>query len=354
MKAADIELGARHREILAVVVRHYVATGVPVGSKTVAIHFHEPLSSATIRNVMADLEAGGFLTQPHTSAGRIPAEKAYRFYVDGLTQSSRFAPGMERSIETYVEENLSCEDVPLDDLMLKISLILSEVSNNLGVVLGPSLDEKLLEHIKFVRLRDARVLAVIVSKPDLIENKVFRLEGDINQQELDGAADFLNQEFRGWSLRTIRLEIVKRLEEMRQISDQLLTNVARLLMWGALAQEAPGPLFVGGAARILDQPDFLDAGKVKELLAAIEEKAKVVKILSACLDAPHRGVQALIGRENPNSEMSQCTFIVAPYHYRHRPVGALGVIGPVRMEYERAIKAVEYVAQITSRVLSSN
>lgn len=354
MATADFKLGARHREILAVVIRHYVATGVPVGSKTVAVQFPEPLSSATIRNVMADLEASGFLTQPHTSAGRIPADKAYRFYVDAITPDTRLAPGIEKSIESCVESNLGSEDMPLDDLMVKISFILSEVSNNVGVVLGPSLEEKLLEHVKFVRLPDARVLAVIVSKPDLIENKVFRLEDDINQQELDGAADFLNQEFRGWSMRTIRMEIVKRLEEMKQVSDQVLTHVAQLLMWGALAQEAPGPLFVGGAARILDQSDFLDAGKVKDLLAAIDEKAKVVKILSACLDAPHRGVQALIGRENPHSEMRQCAFIVAPYHYRHRPVGALGVIGPVRMEYDRTIKTVEYVAEITSRRLSAN
>lgn len=343
------ELGSRHQEILAVVVRQYVATGVPVGSKTVAGQFPKLLSSATIRNVMAELEAAGFLTHPHTSAGRIPADKAYRFYVDRLTR-----PALTPAAEKYIEERMASEDVPLDELMEKISILLSEVSNNLGLVLGPSIEEKLLEHIKFVGLPDHRVLAVIVSKPDLIENKVFQLEKDISQPDLDSAEDFLNREYKGWSLRTIRLEMMKRLEEMKTITDQILTNVAKLLMWGALAEEAPGTLFVGGAARILDQPEFLDAGKVKELLAAIEERVKVISVLSACLEAPHRGVQALIGRENPNSEMSQCTFIVAPYHYRHRPVGALGVIGPTRMQYDRAINTVEYIAQLTSRLLSAN
>ncbi|MGH9402186.1 MAG: heat-inducible transcriptional repressor HrcA [Terriglobia bacterium] len=348
--AEENELGSRHREILAVLVRLYVATGEPVGSKAVAGQFHPSLSPATIRNVMAELEVGGFLTHPHTSAGRIPADKAYRFYVDRLTKPAFLGA----AIEKYIEETLSFEGASPGELMERISLLLSEVSNNLGLVLGPSLEEKLLEHIKFVRLPDARVLAVVVSKPDLIENKVFRLEDEINQQELDRAADFLNHEFRGWSLRTIRLEMVKRVEEMKAMSDQLLTNVAKLFTWGALAQEQPGPLFVGGAARILDQPEFLDAGKVRELLVALEEKAKVVKILTACLEAAHRGVQVLIGRENPNSEMTQCTFIVAPYHYRRRPVGALGVIGPTRMEYDRAIKTVEYIAQVTSRLLSAN
>lgn len=344
------KLDERQQEILATIIRQYVATGVPVGSKAVSAHFSEPLSSATIRNIMAELEAAGYLTQPHTSAGRIPADKAYRFYVDRLAKLTHLAPATER----YIEKSLGSEAIPASELMEKISLILSEVSSNLGLVLGPALEEKLLEHIKFVRLQDQRVLTVIVSRPDLIENKVFRLEDDLTQAELDRCAEFLNGEFRGWSLRTIRLEMVKRMEEMKAISDRLLTLVAKLFMWGALAQEEPGRLFVGGAARILDQPEFFDAAKIKELLAAIEEKAKVVKILSACLEAHHRGVQALIGRENSDFEMRDCTFIVAPYHYRHRPVGALGVIGPTRMEYGRAIRTVEYVAQVTSRLLSAN
>lgn len=349
MREYESGLGEREREILAVVVRQYMSTRQPVGSKAVAVRFHEPLSPATIRNAMASLEAEGFLIQPHTSAGRVPAEKAYRFYVDRLAGRAPLAPGVERYIDRALEG-----ETALDDWMVKISLVLSEVSHNLGVVLGPSLEEKQLEQIKFVRLPDARVLAVIVSKPDLIENRVFRLEEDIDQAALDEAADFLNQEFRGWSLRTIRVEIATRLEEMRRVSDQLLTNAARLLMWGALAQDAPGPLFVGGAAQIIDQHGFLDAAEIRELLAAIDEKSKVARILSACLDAPNRGVQALIGGENPHSEMKQFTFILAPYHYRHRPVGALGVIGPVRMEYDRAINTVEYVAQVASRVLSAN
>jgi heat-inducible transcriptional repressor len=344
------ELGARHKEILATIIRLYVATGAPVGSKAVAALFAEPLSSATIRNVMAELETGGYLIQPHTSAGRIPADKAYRFYVDRLSIHTRLGP----AIEKYIDESLCSEGGGIEELMAKVSLILSEVSKHLGVVLGPALEEKLLEQIKFVRLTENRVLAVIVSRPDLIENKVFHFGEECSQEELDRAADFLNHEFRGWSLRTIRLEMVKRIEEMKEASDRLLRNVAKLFTWGALAQEAPGPLFVGGAARIFDQPDFVDAGKVKDLIAAIEEKAKLVKILGACLDAPDRGVRALIGGENPNSEMRQCTFILAPYHYRHRPVGALGVLGPTRMEYDRAIRTVDYIAQVTSRLLSAN
>ncbi len=343
-------MGVREQEILAAVVRLYVATGSPVGSKAVAASFSESLSPATIRHAMAQLEAAGYLIQPHTSAGRIPADKGYRAYVD----CARHAVPLPAATERYIDEALGGETGPVEEFMVRISLVLSEVSNNLGVVLGPALEEKLLEHIKFVRLPDERVLAVIVSRPDLIENKIFCLQDVCSQEELDCAADFLNQEFHGWSLRTIRLELAKRLEEMRDASDHLLTNVAKLFIWGALAHQAPGPLFVGGTAKILSQPDFVDPGKVKELLAAIEEKAKLIKILSTCLDAHKGGVQALIGRENPNFEMWECSFILAPFHYRRRPVGALGVIGPTRMEYDGAMRAVEYIAQVTSRLISAN
>ncbi|MGH7866706.1 MAG: heat-inducible transcriptional repressor HrcA [Candidatus Dormibacteraceae bacterium] len=344
------ELGKRERGLLAMIIRQYVASGQPVGSKTLSEQFAEPLSSATIRNVMAEMEALGYLRQPHTSAGRVPTDKAYRLYVDSVAPSTTLDPEIQR----YIQERLGAEGGPIEKLMESVSHLLSDVSKHLGVVLAPALEEKLLEQIKFVRLPERRVLAVIVSKPDLIENKVVPLEDDFSQEELDRTADFLNSEFHGWSLRTIRLEMMKRMEEMQAVTDRLVKNVATLFMWGALAEEVSGVLFVGGATRILEQPDFAEAGRVKDLLAAIEQKIKVVRILGACLETPRLGVQALIGGENPHLEMRQCTFILAPYHYRNRAVGALGVMGPTRMEYERAITMVAYVSQLTSRLLSAN
>lgn len=347
---AEGELSQRHQDILAAVVRLYVATGVPVGSKAAAARSSELISSATVRNVMAELEARGFLLQRHASAGRIPSDRAYRFYVDRLAHLTKLGAATEQ----FIEDSLSAEPAQIEELMEKISLLLSKVSNNLGLVLGPPLEEKLLEQIKFVRLSERRVLAVIVSKPDLVVNKVFQVEEDQLQPALDHAANFLNEEFHGWSLKTIRLEMAKRLEDMKEASDRILATAARLFIEGALAQEEPGALFVGGATRMLDQPDFVDASKLKKLMVAIEEKAKVIQVLNACLDAPDRGVRVVIGRENPNSEMRQCSFILAPYHYRRRAVGALGVIGPTRMEYDRAMQTVDYVARVTSRLLSAN
>jgi heat-inducible transcriptional repressor len=344
------ELDARQRMILATVVRQYIVSGTPVGSKAVSDQSPEPMSPATVRNCMADLENDGFLKHPHVSAGRVPTDRAYRFYVDRIVGSTRLAPEIER----YIKQNLVSEALDPERLMGKISHVLAEVSHNVGLVLGPALEEKVLEHVKFVKLPDQRILAVIVSKPDLVENRIIRLDEEISQRELDRTADYLNAEFRGWSLGTIRLEISKRLEEMKHLFDQLLSNVAKLLMWGALAEETPGRLFVEGTAKFLDLTGFEDVGKVKRLLETFEEKAKLVRILSACVEGKGSGIRILIGKENPTREMHECTLIMAPYRYRNHAVGALGVVGPMRMEYDRAITTVSYVAHLSSKLLSTN
>ena len=345
------ELERRQYEVLAAVVRRYVATRSPVGSNAVAEELNHAISPATIRNTMADLEAAGYLEQPHVSAGRIPTDKAYRLHVDRLVGASSLPPDLAR----YVQQALGAEGLSPEELMGRTSRLLSELSHSVGLVLAPARSETLLEHVKFVALPERRVLAVIVSRPEVVENHVIRLDEEMPQAELDRAADYLNGEFRGWSLRTVRLEIFKRMEEMKATCETLLTRLARLFSEGAIGQQEDGPLFFEGAARILDQPEFVDGGRMRELLETLQEKARLVKILTACIDTSSgSGVTILIGTENPAAEMRRCTLIVAPYSYRNRTLGALGVVGPTRMEYERAIQAVEYVAHLTSRLLSVN
>jgi len=346
----ETELGKRERDLLLAIVRRHITTGMPVGSKAVGGQLDESLSSATIRKVMVDLETEGYLTQPHISAGRVPTDKAYRFYVNGVSSTGRLA----RATEVYIDETLGKKAAGPEELMAQTCRLLSEVSRNVGLVLGPALEEKLLEHIKFVKLPEKQVLAVIVSKPDLIENKIVQMEDEVSPEELDRAANYLNASFRGWSLRTVRLEIVKRLEKEWALYDSVLRNVARLFTWGALAVEQPGLLFVDGTTKILGRPEFEDVRKIKELLVAFEEKARVVEILMACLQSTRFGIGVLIGHENPDARMQSCAFIVAPFRYRHRAMGAVGVVGPTRMEYERAITTVEYIADLCSRLLSSN
>jgi heat-inducible transcriptional repressor len=344
------ELEKRHRDVLLAIIRRYISIGAPVGSKALSEDDPESLSSATIRNCMAELERFGFLEQPHVSAGRLPTDKAYRFYVDHLMSSTRLGPATER----YIDESMGSGKSGREQLLANTSHVLSEISHNVGLVLGTTLDEKLLEHVKFVKLPDQRVLAVIVSKPDVIENRVIHLTEKISQAELDRTADYMNQEFRGWSLGTIRVEIFKRMEEMKEICDRMISNVVKLLMWGAQAGEESCPLFVDGTANILNLPDFEDVRKIKDLFETLEEKAKLVKILNACLQSHGRGVKILIGRENLSREMHECTLILAPYYYRDRVVGALGVVGPRRMKYDQAIPTVNYVAHACTRLLDDS
>ena len=230
------DLSSRTREILVALIRQFIASGFPVGSKALAAQMPIPVSSATIRSVLGLLEDAGFLMQPHVSAGRVPTEKAYRFYVDRVVSGTRLAPDTER----YIDRSLGTGGNRLELLMVNASRMLSEVSHNVGLVLAPAFEEKLLEHIKFINLPDQRVLVVIVSKPDLVENRVVRLEDVFTQEELDQAANFLNAEFHGWSLGTIRLEVFHRMEADKILCDRLLKNVATLFMWGALAEEATG------------------------------------------------------------------------------------------------------------------
>jgi heat-inducible transcriptional repressor len=344
------ELPRREREILLALVRQFIETGAAVGSKTLVEKLPEAPSSATIRNVMANLESLGYLSQPHVSAGRVPTDKAYRYYVDRAMSSWRLAP----ATQAYIHERLRAEGGALEHMMSSASQVLSEVSHNVGLALAPAFEEKVLEHIQFVLLPDRRILVVIVSKPDLVETKAVRLEENFSQQELDRTADFVNAEFRGWSLGAIRLEIFKRMEEEKILADRLLNNVATLFMWSALNSEAPGSLFVDGTAKMLDHVEFDDICKIKELLETFEEKVKLVKILSACLNTGEAGVRILIGRENSEGRMHNCTLVVAPLHYRDCTVGALGVVGPMRMQYDRAISTVDYIAHLCSRLLSSN
>lgn len=347
---AEIKLGGRQRQILATIIRQYVSTGVPVGSKIVAELLEEGLSPATVRIAMGRLEFQGYLTHRHTSAGRIPTDKGYRLFVDGLGGGGKLEPETMR----YIEDSLTGEPEKPEALMEKTSHVLAEVSQHVGVVLGPNFEDKILEHIKFVKLPGGRVLAVLVARPDLVENKVFRVEEDFPQDLLDRCAAFLNEEFRGWSLRTIRLELFKRVEEMQAVTDRLLSTMAALFVSGRLGDEEPGPLFLEGAARMLDRPDFEDFRKLRDLLATLEEKAKLARLLTACLETSGDSIRTVIGRENPHAELHDCAVVVAAYRYRDRVVGALGVVGPLRMEYERAIRTVGYVASLCSRLLSSN
>src|SRR5882762_4880624 len=275
---------SRRGAVLSAIIEEHLITGDAIGSHTVSDRFAHATgwSSATIRSVMGELEDFGFLEQPHTSAGRIPTDKGYRFYVDNMLDSTRLSKNDLRAIET-IDFGHEAKTRP-DRLMEKASHVLSELSENVGIVVWPSLAENRLKHIRFVRLPDSRVLVVLVSTSNIVHDKVIGLDEDFSQEELNRAARYLNVEFSGKSLLAIRAEIIALMREEKAFYDTVLRH-AMLLCESSLQgeDEATSEVYLDGASNILTKPEFSSAERMRELFRTFEEKSRLIKILNECV-----------------------------------------------------------------------
>jgi heat-inducible transcriptional repressor len=342
---------SRRQAVLATIIDEYLVTGEPVGSHVISEKFSRApgWSSATIRNVMAELEELGLLEQPHTSAGRIPTDRGYRHYVDNVLDSARLSRQDVAAIE-----NIGLRDqvrARPDRAMERASHVLSALSDNVGIVVWPSLAHNGLKHIRFVKLPDNRILVVLVSTSNVVHDKVLTLSEDFNQEELNKAARFLNTEFAGKSLIAIRSEIVARMKEERALYDAVVRN-AILLCERSLQDEdsAVAAVFVDGASNIFGKPEFSDTETIRQLFQTFEEKSRLVKILNECVAGDSSGVvQVLIGRENPTSSMQHCSVITTSYRVGTDVCGTLGVVGPTRIAYGRMMAVVNYLGRFMER-----
>jgi len=350
-----IVLERRSQMVLSAVVEQYVASGEPVGSRSIARNGHSSVSAATIRNTMADLEEMGLLEQPHTSAGRVPTELGYRVYVDNLMREKPIGPAEEVLIQRALEPAGS----ETADLFARASRVLSRLSNQIGVVVTPYVSRVHLRHIEFVRLAPRRLVAVIVADTGLIHNKVFDSEEDYSQDQLDRAGRFLTETFAGNTLPETRERIIKMIAEEKALYDRLTKDaltLARAAVAAAVVEgEAPGDsssVFVDGTANLLGAPDFTDAERLKAIFRTFEEKHHIVRILNRCLEEGGEGVRIMIGSETHVPDLTNCTLIASAYGPAGSPLGALGVIGPTRMEYARAVALVDYVSRFFGTMLS--
>ena len=297
-------IGEREREILTAIVETFIATGEPVGSRTLARSNREGLSPASIRNVMSDLADAGYLEQPHTSAGRVPSSDAYRYYVEQLTGKAR----LSTEDETIIQGSLQgVADV--QEFMERTSHVLSLISRNVGVAVAIGGPRNALEHVYFSRLGDQKVLAVVVTKSGVVRDRVLRL--DISQADLDAAARFINENFRGWTVDAMRAELARRLEQERSEYDRLMTSVEQLYRQGALsADDGPQMVFVEGAANLVTTEQ--DRQRLQEMLKTLEEKQKIVELLGAYLDAKQEAVRVVIGLDQALPSMRNLVLIGAP------------------------------------------
>jgi heat-inducible transcriptional repressor len=339
-------IGEREREILTALVETFIVTGEPVGSRTLARSNREGLSPATIRNVMADLADAGFLEQPHTSAGRVPSADAYRYYVEQLSGKTR----LSHEDETMIQGSLhGISDV--QEFMERTSHVLSLISHNVGVAVAMSGPKNALEHVYFSRLGDQKVLAVVVTKSGVVRDRVLRL--DLSQSDLDAAARFINENFRGWTMDAMRLELARRLEQERSEYDRLMASVEQLYRQGALtADEGTQVVFVEGAANLVSGEQ--DRERLQELLKTLEEKQKLVELLGAYLDAKQEAVRVVIGLDEAQPSMRNLVLIGAPARVGGEVMGSLAVIGPTRIDYKHTMTAVSYIARLFDKILNES
>jgi heat-inducible transcriptional repressor len=348
----------RGQIILSAIVSEHLTSGQPVGSKVIAEKFANKsgLSSATIRNVMSKLEAYGLLEQPHTSAGRVPTDEGYRFYVDNLLGIL----SLSNEDLSFINRELGLNDLEgketPDRLMERTSQLLSALSNNIGIVVSPSLAHDRLQHIEFVNLSEKRLLVVLVSTPSIVHNKVIRLKETYSQNELDKTARYLNAEFSGKSLLAIRAEILTLMHEEKALFDKLL-QTAMILTSQSIESENDlhGEVFVDGTSNILTKSDFTDIESLRKLLRTIEEKSRLVQILNECITRDktiNDKVQVIIGSENSADSLQDCSIITAPYRIGNdSAIGSLSVIGPTRIEYARMISVVSYMARMLEKIM---
>jgi heat-inducible transcriptional repressor len=344
------DLDDRGMEILKLVVGLYIRSGEPVGSRTISRTMDRRLSPATIRNIMADLEDAGYLGQPHTSAGRVPSEKAYRFYVDCLGSSPKPAPSAEKYINTRLAGASTTEE-----LMSTACHLLSDISNNVGIVVSASIDISVLQHIEFIRLDDRKILVILVSKSGQVQQKVIPADEPYSQEELVRAGNYLVEQFSGSTLPEIRRELVRLMQEERMQYDKMLRNLIET--WSeTLDQSDPSTesVYVHGTGNILSNVDFSDVARMQELFRVFEEKGRLVNILNECLDSDSDdGVQIMIGSELGDPCLEGFTVITSPYLGQNAASGFMGIIGPTRMEYRKGISVVSYLANVCGRMITT-
>jgi heat-inducible transcriptional repressor len=340
-----LDMKQRSRQILVAAVDLYIREGFPVGSRTMTEQFDFGVSPATIRSIMAELEEGGFLSQPHTSAGRIPTEKGYRFYVDGLISERGGFPEGPISIE---EGRLTAKRDDLNELLRETSQLLSLMSHYAGIVLAPDISYDLLKRLEIVKLRDGQFLVIVITQDGILYNRVIEMDEDLGQDDLDRMARFLNAEFAGLNLHEVRRRLLHGMEQDKNLYDRMMQKVIELGQ-RAMRMEPESEFFLGGASNILELPDFADHEAMKALFSAFEEKAVIVKLLNRCLEA--EGVNVVIGSEIRNQSMGNCSVVTARYRHGHT-LGTLGIIGPQRMAYSRIIPLVEHTANVLTRVLN--
>ena len=339
-------LAGRNRLILEAIIEDYITTAEPVGSRAVTRRHGLNVSPATVRNVMADLEDLGFLSSPHTSAGRIPTEKAYRFYVNALLQMGQIASS---DLET-IRSRWRIKGGDVNEVLREASRMLSSLSHYMGIVLAPRLNETIFRHIEFVKLSGRRILVVLVTMNGMVQNRIIEPAEEVASEDLVRMGNYLDDVLQGLPIGDVKRKIVDEMQNEKTRYDALVKQALELSDQTLDSEEVE--LIVEGQANILDQPEFSDARRMRDIFRAFEEKSQLVDLLDRTFTAD--GVQIFIGSETRLSRMEGMSIITTTYMSGEKKLGVLGVIGPTRMGYANVIPIVDYARKLVSRLLRSD
>ena len=339
------EAGRRRHALLLAVIQDFVETAEPVGSHHIASKYSLGVRAASVRSMMAALEAESYLYQPHTSAGRVPTAKAFRYYVDYLMPKRQIG----RRDRVQIEYCYSQPPRDLSEVMHDTSRLLALLTGQAAVVMTPRFEAIELKRVNFIRLRESQVLAVFIAIGGGIHNLVIDSGRDYTQAELERMANYLNECLEGRTLEGARAWIEEALQEERTRYDRFVREA--LMLGGAVVRRrVPVEVYVEGSTKALQQPEFSDPNKLRELLAALDDKTALLDLLERTLKVG--SLEVSIGTEL-DSRLSDLSVVAAAYSKGSMPLGSLGVVGPMRMDYERVIPLVDYTARALSRALES-
>jgi heat-inducible transcriptional repressor len=337
------DLPERKKQVLYAVVHDYIVSAEPVGSSQVSKRKGINLSPATVRTVMAELEERGFLQRQHTSAGRVPTDAGYRFYVDQLMKNRPLTANEQAEIRTRVESGV----FDMKEILKDACRFVANRANQAGIVMAPRVDDRSLQHLQFVGLKGNLVMAVLASSAGIVENKILELDRPASQSELDRMHNYLNDHLVGMAIGKVRREILLEMKRVQSQYDQLLTSA--LLLGEKAFSDGPPELLVEGQSHLFSVPEFADIEKMQGILRTLEEKTQLVRILDQCLQSP--GVKIFIGEEVATPEINGLTLITSAYSDNEGNPGILGVIGPTRLDYARIVPLVDFTSRMVTDVL---
>ena len=333
----------RRNEILLTIIRTYIETAQPVGSQAVSKMSHLGVSPATIRNVMAELEEEGYLTHPHTSAGRIPTNKGYRFYVDHFLQEERLTKEEWHQIEAVYQKR----EKLAEEIMQKTAQLLSRMTQQVAVCVSPSLASSALKRFEMIPLENRRFILVLISNTGLVKNVVVDLEEEIHRDELIRLCNFLNSELSGMSLVETMASLYRRLLDERGSFFHICKRAQYILEQSGI-MDAEEVFFLEGTGTILEKPEFQNSERARPVLKILEQKTPLLQLLRQ--DGESEGLHIHIGEEHGLEEMRYCTLITRTYRAGKASHGTIGVMGPTRLDYSRAISVVESIASKLSEI----